>query len=52
MTPPVTALRLSGTDVARGIRERVATAAAAHAAVGRAPQLAVVVATDDEASGW
>ncbi|MDQ4117852.1 MAG: bifunctional 5,10-methylenetetrahydrofolate dehydrogenase/5,10-methenyltetrahydrofolate cyclohydrolase, partial [Actinomycetota bacterium] len=52
MTPQVTALRLSGTDVARGIRERVAAAAAAHAAVGRAPQLAVVVATDDEASGW
>lgn len=32
MTPPVRALRLSGTDVAGGIRERVATAAAAHAA--------------------
>ena len=43
---------LSGRELAASIRGAVAEAAAGLAAAGRPPRLAVVTATDDEASAW
>jgi methylenetetrahydrofolate dehydrogenase (NADP+)/methenyltetrahydrofolate cyclohydrolase len=43
---------LSGKDLATAIRTRTATEAAALAAAGTPPKLAVVVATADESSAW
>jgi len=43
---------LSGRELAAEIRAAVASRAAALAAAGRAPRLAVVTATADEASAW
>jgi methylenetetrahydrofolate dehydrogenase (NADP+)/methenyltetrahydrofolate cyclohydrolase len=43
---------LSGKELAAGIRAEVAATAAELAAAGRAPRLAVVVATADESSAW
>ena len=43
---------LSGRDLAASIRDSAAAAAGALAAAGRPPRLAVVTATDDEASAW
>ncbi|HTX29420.1 MAG TPA: bifunctional 5,10-methylenetetrahydrofolate dehydrogenase/5,10-methenyltetrahydrofolate cyclohydrolase [Streptosporangiaceae bacterium] len=47
---PVTSL--SGRELAADIRTRTAARAAVLAAMGRAPRLAVVTATADEASAW
>jgi methylenetetrahydrofolate dehydrogenase (NADP+)/methenyltetrahydrofolate cyclohydrolase len=44
--------RLSGSELAAGIRAEVAAAAAELAAAGTPPRLAVVVATGDESSAW
>ncbi|SNR50643.1 bifunctional 5,10-methylenetetrahydrofolate dehydrogenase/5,10-methenyltetrahydrofolate cyclohydrolase [Blastococcus mobilis] len=44
--------RLSGSELAAGIRAEVAAAAAELAAAGTPPRLAVVVATADESSAW
>jgi methylenetetrahydrofolate dehydrogenase (NADP+)/methenyltetrahydrofolate cyclohydrolase len=43
---------LAGRELAEAIRAEVAGQAAELAAAGRAPRLAVVTATADEASGW
>lgn len=43
---------LAGTELARTIREEVAATCAALAETGGRPRLAVVVATDDDASAW
>jgi methylenetetrahydrofolate dehydrogenase (NADP+)/methenyltetrahydrofolate cyclohydrolase len=43
---------LSGRELAASIRSETAARAAALAAAGRAPRLAVVTATADEASAW
>ena len=44
--------RLSGKELAAAIRARITTAAAALAATGRPPRLAVVLATRDESAAW
>ncbi|MCZ2818114.1 bifunctional 5,10-methylenetetrahydrofolate dehydrogenase/5,10-methenyltetrahydrofolate cyclohydrolase [Modestobacter sp. VKM Ac-2984] len=44
--------RLSGRELAAGIRAEVAAAAAELAAAGTPPRLAVLVATADESSSW
>ena len=46
------ARELGGRELAAGIRAEVAARAAELAASGRAPRLAVVTATGDEASAW
>ncbi|CAM03767.1 methenyltetrahydrofolate cyclohydrolase /5,10-methylenetetrahydrofolate dehydrogenase (NADP+) [Saccharopolyspora erythraea NRRL 2338] len=43
---------LGGTELARGIRAEVTSAAAELTLLGVTPRLAVVVATDDESSAW
>lgn len=48
----MTGQRLSGRELAGQIRARVAERAAAAVAAGRQPVLAVVSATEDEASRW
>jgi methylenetetrahydrofolate dehydrogenase (NADP+)/methenyltetrahydrofolate cyclohydrolase len=48
----VTARELSGKGLAAAIRAEAATTAAELSAAGRPPRLAVVTATDDEASAW
>jgi methylenetetrahydrofolate dehydrogenase (NADP+)/methenyltetrahydrofolate cyclohydrolase len=48
----VSARELSGREVAAAIRARAAADAAALTAAGRPVRLAVVTATDDEASAW
>ena len=45
-------VRLTGAELATGIRARVSASAAALAAAGRPPRLAVVVATTDESTAW
>ena len=45
-------LRLTGKELAAGIRARVSASAAALTAAGRHPRLAVVVATTDESTAW
>src|SRR4051794_4497459 len=46
------ARRLGGKELAAAIRTRTAGAAAALAAAGRTPRLAVVLATRDESAAW
>ncbi len=48
----MTAAPLPGRELAAGIRAEAAARAAELAAAGRRPRLAVVTATDDEASAW
>jgi methylenetetrahydrofolate dehydrogenase (NADP+)/methenyltetrahydrofolate cyclohydrolase len=48
----VTARLLDGRELSAAIRADVVEAAATLAAAGRPPRLAVVTATDDEASAW
>lgn len=48
----MTAAVLSGKELAASLREESAQRAAALAASGRPPKLAVVIATADEASAW
>lgn len=48
----MTARLLDGKELAAAIRAEAAEAAARLAAAGRPPRLAVVIATDDEASAW
>jgi methylenetetrahydrofolate dehydrogenase (NADP+)/methenyltetrahydrofolate cyclohydrolase len=43
---------LSGRELAASVRSDTATRAAGLAAAGRPPRLAIVTATDDEASAW
>ena len=45
-------LVLSGRELAASIRAETAARAAELTAAGRSPRLAVVTATDDEASAW
>jgi methylenetetrahydrofolate dehydrogenase (NADP+)/methenyltetrahydrofolate cyclohydrolase len=45
-------VRLTGKELADGIRTRVSASAAALTAAGRPPRLAVVVATTDESTAW
>ena len=45
-------VRLTGKELAAGIRARVSASAAALLAAGRPPRLAVVVATTDESTAW
>ena len=45
-------VRLTGKELAAGIRARVSASAAALTAAGRPPRLAVVVATTDESTAW
>jgi methylenetetrahydrofolate dehydrogenase (NADP+)/methenyltetrahydrofolate cyclohydrolase len=48
----MSATSLSGRELAASIRAQTATAAAAAAQAGTPPQLAIVIATDDESSAW
>ncbi|MFF7637125.1 bifunctional 5,10-methylenetetrahydrofolate dehydrogenase/5,10-methenyltetrahydrofolate cyclohydrolase [Kitasatospora sp. NPDC008050] len=48
----MTAIVLSGTELAASIRAEAAARAEELAAAGRRPQLAVVTATDDKSSAW
>jgi methylenetetrahydrofolate dehydrogenase (NADP+) / methenyltetrahydrofolate cyclohydrolase len=48
----MSASSLSGRELAASIRDETAASAAAQATAGTPPQLAIVVATDDESSAW